>query len=246
MAGNTGTPGAGVVGRVFTLLGVFDAEHPRLSLTAIARRSGLPLSTTHRLVAELVEEGALDTTGRDYTIGRRLWDIGLLAPVYGPLRQAASPFLHDLYAATGATTHLAVRDRDAALCLERLAGRTSAPVIGAIGSSLPLHATGVGKVMLAHAPAGVWQRVSARLWPLTSHTVTDPWALSDELSRVRREGFATTSQEMTEGTSAVAVPVRQAGRVVAALGFVVSDPSERTGRLVTMLQAAARGISRSL
>ena len=95
-------------------------------------------------------------------MGRRLWDVGLLAPVQAGLVESASPYLHDLYAATRATVHLAVREGVAVLYLDRLRGNTSVPVVSTVGSRLPLHATGVGKVLLAHAPADVQRGCWAR------------------------------------------------------------------------------------
>ena len=88
-------------------------------------------------------------------MGRRLWRIGLLAPMQTGLREVAAPFLQDLYAATLATIHLAVRDGTRVLYLERLSGKRSVPVISRTGGRLDLHATGVGKVLLAHAPPDV-------------------------------------------------------------------------------------------
>src|SRR3954467_9154335 len=104
MAGNTSTPGASVASRVFALFEAFDAQHRSLTLSDLARRADLPLPTTHRLVAELVSWGALvrQPTG-EYVVGRKLWDLGLLAPVNAGLREIASPFLNDLHAATLAT-----------------------------------------------------------------------------------------------------------------------------------------------
>jgi len=87
-----------------------------------------------------------------------LWDLGLLAPVQTGLRQLASPYLHDLYGATLATVHLAVRDGVEVLYLDRLAGHASVPAVSRIGSRLPMHGTGVGKVLLAHAPPDVQAR----------------------------------------------------------------------------------------
>jgi DNA-binding IclR family transcriptional regulator len=112
-----------VTARALDLLGAFDAEHRSLKLSDLARRSGTPLATAHRLVAELQKWGALsrEPTG-EYVIGRRIWQLGLLAPVQSELRTAASPFLHDLYGATLATVHLAVRDGLQVLYLERLPG----------------------------------------------------------------------------------------------------------------------------
>ena len=129
MAGHTSQPGASVTSRVLALLAAYDEEHRRLTLTELAERAGLPVPTAHRLVGELVAWGALsrDAAGR-YVVGRRLWDVGMLAPVQTGLRQLASPHLHDLYGATLATVHLAVRDGTEVLYLDRLRGHTSVPI----------------------------------------------------------------------------------------------------------------------
>jgi DNA-binding IclR family transcriptional regulator len=239
---------ASVTSRALDLLGAFDPEHRSLTLSALARRADMPLGTAHRLVAELRQWGAVERrpTG-EYVIGRRLWDLGLLAPVQAGLRQAASPFLHDLYGATLATVHLAVRDGAEVLYVDRLAGHVSVPVVSKVGSRLPMHATGVGKVLLAHAPEEVVADVLGRLTRVTAYTVTQPSRLLDQLRRVRAEGYATTGEEMSLGACSVAVPVCGAGdEVVAALGIVVPDLRRERARLVSALQVAARGIGRTL
>lgn len=248
MAGQTSAPGASVASRVLGLLGAFDDRHRTLTLTELAERSGLPLSTTHRLVGELAAWGGVvrREDGR-YAVGHRLWDLGLLAPVQTGLRQVASPFLHDVYAATLATVHLAVRDGHEVLYLERLAGRTSVPIVSIVGSRLPLHCTGVGKVLLAYAPERVQRAVlAAPLRRVTRHTVTTPGRLAGQLARTRTDGYATTVEEMSLGACSVAVPVRHGDRVVAAVGIVVPTLRRDRPRLVAGLQVAARGIERSL
>ena len=180
MAGNTSAAGATVTSRVLALLGAFDAGHRELSLSELARRSGVPVSTAHRLVAELAGWGALRRTAAGaYVVGGRLWDIGLLAPVARELREVAVPFLHDLYGATLETVHLAVREDDHVLYLETLSGTRSVPVVSTVGSRLPMHATGVGKVLLAYAPGDVRQRVLAAPLPrFLPRTVTSPAILA--------------------------------------------------------------------
>jgi DNA-binding IclR family transcriptional regulator len=247
MSGNTSRPGTTVTSRTLALLGAFDARHRRLTLTEMATRAELPVPTAHRLVAELQSWGALSRqSSGEYVIGRRLWDVGLLAPVQTGLRELASPFLHDLYGATLATVHLAVRDRDQALYLDRLAGHASVPVVSRIGSRLPLYATGVGKVLLAHAPRPVVRDVLSHLTRITAHTVVHAGVLEAQLARVRRDGYATTSEEMTLGACSAAVPIFGGSQVVAALGIVVPTLKRNRVRLVAALQVAAQGISRSL
>lgn len=229
------------------LLGAFDEQHRQLSLTELSQRAGLTLPTTHRLAGELVEARALSRRddGR-YVIGRSLWDIGLLAPVETGLRQVAEPFLHDVHAITRATVHLAVRDGDRVLYLERMRGRASVPVVSQVGSTLPMHSTGVGKVLLAHAPADVRRRVLEHLEPRTRHTLTQPGRLAAELADVVKDGYATTAQEMTLGACSLAVPVRRGEEVVAAIGVVVASLRRDKLRLLTALRVAAQGIGRQL
>ena len=183
----------------------------------------------------------------EYVIGRRLWDLGLLSPTQSGLRQVASPFLHDIYGATLATVHLAVRDDLEVLYLDRLSGHASVPVVSQIGSRLPLHATGVGKVLLAYAPEDVQTAVLSNLTRITPYTITQPGLLRDQLRRVHREGYATTVEEMSLGACSVAVPIRApSGQVVAALGIVVPSLKRDRARLVAALQVAAQGVGRSL
>ncbi len=126
MAGGAGFAGRSVTSRALAVLGAFDSGHRRLTLSELAARADLPLTTTHRLVKELVDGDAL--VRRDdgtYVVGSRLWDLGPLATVHVELRQVASPFLQDLFAATRDTVHLAVRDGAQTLYVDRLSGPTA-------------------------------------------------------------------------------------------------------------------------
>lgn len=249
MSGRVSSPGVTVSARLLAILGCFDDVHRALTLSELATRAGLPLPTAHRLTAELAGWGALarEPSGR-YVIGRRVWDLGLLAPSPAGLRELAAPFLNDLYAATRATVHLAERDDDQALYLDRIVGQASVPVVSAVGSRLPLHATGVGKVLLAFAPAEVRDALCAQqLRRVTPYTITQPGRLREQLRRVQRDGYACTCEEMSLGASSVAVPVLDGdGRVIAALGVVVRDLKRARPQLVAALRVAASGITRSV
>jgi DNA-binding IclR family transcriptional regulator len=246
VAGGSREPGRTATAGVLGVLCAFDDEHPRMGLSEIARRAALPLTTTHRLVgglvaAELLVRGA-DST---YEVGRRLWQIGLLAPVQTRLRDAATPYMQDVYAATHDNVHLAIRDGSAALYVERISGERSVPILS--GAGRPLHATGVGKILLAYAPQEIVDEVLRSPERVTKHTIVDARRLQREMQAVRQRGFARTAEEMTVGTCSVAVPVFQGdGDVAAALGIVVSSVRRDLMRLVPVLQVAARGISRRL
>jgi len=238
--------------RLLDVLGAFEPGHPSLTLTGIARRAGLPLPTAHRLVAALTAWGALerDDAGR-YHVGLRLWEVAALAPRGVALRQAALPFLEDLYEATHENVHLAVRDGFDAVYTERLSGRSAVRVRSQVGARWPLHATGVGLVLLAYGPAELQERycreVLAAFTPFTPFTVTDPEALRRALAEVRRGGAAVSDRQITPDALSVAAPVRgPRGDVVAAVSVVVPRSGAPTRSLIPAVRLAGRGISRAL
>lgn len=249
MAGNSRDAGRSVTARALSVLTAFDLEHSRLTLTAIARRAGIPLATAHRLVGELELWGALqrDADGR-YAIGLRLWEIGMLAPLNTSLRDAALPFMQELCETTRENVHLAVRDRWDAVYVEKLTAPRSVSIVSRTGGRLPLHSTGVGKVLLAHAPAVVVHEYCEQgLARHTPYTITEPGRLGRELQAVRSRGFAQTSEEMTLGNCSVAVPLRAGdGAVIAALGLVARSVRAEPSKLVKPLLPAAEAIRRRL
>jgi DNA-binding IclR family transcriptional regulator len=248
MAGGGREAGRSVTSRVLAVLAAFDAEHPRPTLSEVARRCGMPVATAARLLGELVAGDALvkRPDGR-YEVGQRLWQLGLLAPVNHELREVALPLMHDIHAATGDVVHLAVREGTYALYIERMVGSGSVPVLSRMGARLPLHATGVGKVLLAEAPPDVLQAVLADLTRVTRHTIVEPGRLLRELAETRRRGYARTSEEMTLGSASIAVPIRPApGPPVAALGVVTPASKPQVNRLLPALQVAAAAMGRAL
>ncbi|MBP2473105.1 DNA-binding IclR family transcriptional regulator [Crossiella equi] len=243
------SPPHSVTLRALALLGTFDAATPSQTLSELSRRTGLPLATTHRLLADLTAWGAL-TKGADgrYRIGLRLWQLGILTPAVSGLREVALPFMQDLYETTRENIHLGVRDGDAVLYVDRLSGHRSVAIVSQAGSRLPLHATGVGKALLAHEdPEFVRRFCAAGPQRCTQYTIVEPGRLLRELTEVRRRGYALTSEEMTLGACSVAVPVRDGeGRVVAALGMVLHTVRADLAKQAPGLQAAAAGIERRL
>ncbi|RAJ59978.1 IclR family transcriptional regulator [Streptomyces sp. Amel2xB2] len=258
-----------VTGRALRVLEVFSPEAPVLTLTEISRRAGLPLTTAHRLVSELAGWGALerDPAG-GYRIGLRLWEIAALAPRGLGLREVALPHLSDLARVTGENVQLAVREDLSVVYVERLAGCGSVPVLTRVGGRFALTPTGVGRVLLAHAPADVQERALAqRPVRYTERTECDPVRLRRLLAEVRRSGVAVCERQVTPDSVSVAAPVHGPGtggvngpyrtgssgnaagagaEVVAAVSVVAHVETVPAHALVPLVQAAASGISRAL
>ncbi|GIH23985.1 IclR family transcriptional regulator [Acrocarpospora phusangensis] len=235
--------------RVLSILGVFDTENLSLSLSEISRRTGLTLSTTHRLVNELRCWGALSRSGDGkYSIGLRILELGTLTPQGGQLREIALPYLHDLQHATRANIHLGVPQGHDIVYIESLRARDTVPVPSRLGGRWPMHATGTGLVLLAHSSQEFQEEVLAsKLRRYTENTLTDPDALRHFLAEVRKAGVAVVESQLTRDVMAVAVPIRgPRDHVVAAVGITVPSGSVSPRSLVPALSASARSISRAL
>jgi DNA-binding IclR family transcriptional regulator len=249
MSGNNSDPGRSVLSRALAVLGCFTDEHPEQTLGMIVSSTGLASATAYRLVAELVEWGALERPSRGrYRIGTRLWQLGALAPVARGLRDAALPYLQDLASVTGQVVHLVVLEGDQALFVERLAGHAEVRVRSRVGRLMPLHASGPGKVLLAHAPPELLAALLSRgLDRAASGTITEPDRLIRALADIRATGFCLSRDEMTDGASSVAAPICGAdGTVVAGLSVVVPSSTGNLQPLVPAVRLAAAAVSRAL
>lgn len=242
-------PARSAADRLLSVIGAFDFEHPALTLTEIGRRADLALPTAYRVVAALTAWGALerDELGT-YHIGLRLWEVATLAPRGIGLRHAALPFLEDLYETTHENVQLAVRDGCDVLYIERIFGRSAVGVRTRVGARWPLHATGVGLALLAHADGAVIDRVCAGpLTAFTPHTITDPALLRRVLADVRATGCAVSNRQITDDAVSVAAPVYGPhGDVLAAVSVVAPAETTQAHTLVPVVRLAARGISRAL
>ncbi|TFD46952.1 IclR family transcriptional regulator [Cryobacterium frigoriphilum] len=211
-----------VTARALAVLAAFDVDTPLLSLSQLARKAGLPVATVYRLAGEL-EDGRFldrDSAGR-YGLGVRLWEMGLLTPIHGRLRETAMPFLLNLQYECRETVQLAVCDGTNAIYIEKLTSEISVPVQSRIGARIPLHASGVGKALLAFSSEDFTEAILALpLTQYTPETVTDRRLLLRQLAQIRQRGFSLSHQEYQRGASSLAAPVMVNGTVQAAIGIV--------------------------
>jgi DNA-binding IclR family transcriptional regulator len=238
-----------VPARLLSLLDTYTEGDAAFTLSELSRRTGLPLTTTHRLAGALERWGGLER-GADgkYRIGLRLVELAALCPRGTGLRDVALPFMQDLYEATHQNVQLAVRDGTDGVYVERIAGRQAVQVRTRIGAHWPLHATGVGLVLLAFAPVPVQEAVlSAPLPRFTPHTITDPVVLRRVLAEVRKTGVAVSDRQIDDDAYSVGAPITGPdGQCVAALSIVVGYEGPGRASWGPAVRAAAIGISRRL
>jgi DNA-binding IclR family transcriptional regulator len=241
--------GEPVLDRAFRIMTAFGPDHRSLSLAALSGRAGLPKPTAWRLARKLAELGALERAGNgDYVIGLRLLEVASLAPRGHGLRATALPYMQDLHHATGQHVLLAVLDDDEAVLVERLSARGAGRVMYRVGGRLPLHSTGVGMVLLAHAPAALQDHVLGQDLTLRPENVTrSSRELRAQLAAIRRDGVAIMSRDWPEPVTTVAAPIGGRRDVpVAALSVVTRSGQVQPAVLTPAVVAVARAISRAV
>lgn len=232
--------------RAFALLEHMADAGGAVALSELAARSGLPLPTIHRIVRTLVASGYVrQLPSRRYALGPRL--IGLGDAASRMLGEWARPQLTDLVDQAGETANLAMLDGDAVVYVAQVPSRHSMRMFTEVGRRVPVHCTGVGKVLLAQLPAAEVRAMVARtgMAAQTPHTITDPDRLERELERIRAQGYAVDDAEQELGVRCVAVAVPGGP---ASTAISVSGPDTRVTwaaveRIVPMLQGAAASLA---
>jgi len=244
-----GSAGESVLHKHLRLLQVFDTLRPFLTLTEIADAAGMPLSTAHRLVAELEREGLVERMpDRTYRLGLRLWEFASRTPGALGLRELARPWLEAVHARVRQHTQLGVLAGRDVVFIERMSTRDAVLNATLIGGRTPLPVSSSGLVLLAHAAPALVDEVIAADWPaFTPATIRGGDALRARLRHVRADGFAVTDGQIHPESRGIAVPVRGPHHVVyAAIGVVVANDAASPQAAIELLTMAAAGITHAL
>ncbi|NKY31224.1 putative HTH-type transcriptional regulator YagI [Nocardia gamkensis] len=251
-AARPGRPPVSMIERMTLILEAFDGVTPTLTLVELAERTGLPRSTVHRILDQLIRLRWLAHAPGGYRLGLRTLELGGLAAEHNEIRDAVSPLLHDLCQQTGMVGHLGVLDGRDVLYLDKVGGRFAASVPTRLGGRMPAHSTALGKALLATLdPSIVEASFRDHLPQLTSRTLTNRTELHRELGRIRnRQGVAVDNEECVPGLACVAVPIRGRGAAVAAVSLSGRTGSETvmpdTARLARALAEVAQEAGRNL
>jgi DNA-binding IclR family transcriptional regulator len=241
--------GISAISRVVMVLDTFSFEAPFLSLSEIAERAGIPMSSAHRIVTELVEHGLLERMpDRSYRVGNRLWEMGSRTPGALGLREIALPFLHAIQSRVRQHTQLLVRSGLDVLVIERLSSRDAVVNASIVGGRIPMQHSSSGIVLLADVGDDLLEKVLERgLSPITAASLSTPEQLRDAVAAARRNGFALSEGWIFEESRGIAVPVRGSQDVVVGtVSVVIPNDHSPVDDLVRLLKLAATGISEAL
>jgi DNA-binding IclR family transcriptional regulator len=244
----------GVLDRMTAIFEAFDQDDRGLRISELAARAALPKSTVSRLVSTLVRQGYLERDGPVIHLGLRLFELGQLAEEPRELRAIALPAIADLRNGTGETAYLAIRDAHEMVCIAIMRSHAATPLTSRIGGRVPVHATALGKAMLAYSEAGEVEAILAEgLEARTRQTIVEPERLLRQLSDIRRDRLAVEREEFADDISGVASAVfSPTGAPVAAIGvsgradafdFDLCAPAVRTAAEALTRRLSARSTS---
>lgn len=248
MAGRSSEAGVSLLERAFRMLRALPADGTAMAVPDLAHAAELPVSTTHRLVAELARLGAVDRGPQGVSMGLGLWELGERSAALRQLREAALPELIELYESTGENVHLGVLVGHEVLYAAKANGKRAIPTLSEVGQRHPLHTTGVGRaILLTRSPEWLDEYLREPLEAETRHTITDAAKLREVIVAEAGKGWAYTRQEMTLGNISIAMPLRERpGLPAAAIGIVAHASSADEVRLLPLLRRAVAAIESRL
>ncbi len=231
-----------MVARVSLILNAFDGAATLLPLDQIASRTGLPRSSTHRILTQLHASGLLEHRADGYCRAAASMPV---SDDHQALRRVASPVLERLQNDTMLVVHLGILVGAEVACLDKISGSSGISVPVGVGGRTPAHASAMGKAALAMMSA---EDIDALLDPtlrkITPATIGDLPTLHHELARIRaRHGLAYDDQELAVGLASIAAAIRTPAGEIAALSLTGPGPAERLKRVAPFLTRAARGIA---
>lgn len=237
-----------VMSRVVRIIDSFDRSARALRLTDLADRTGIPLPTTHRLVAEMLSLGLLERgPNRTIKLGNRLWEIALKGSGLLSLREAAQPHLEWLMKSLRVHVNLSVLDNYSVLFLERLQyGEPS--TTGRTSERWAIHDSSSGLVMLAFAPPKYQEFILSRpLAQRSAETIVDPVQLRKLLPGIRRSRIAYVPGVGLEGYTGLATPILGAGGdVIASVSVIYPRGTEQPAAATEALLISAHRIHMAL
>ena len=246
----SGEQAASAIHKAATVVEALVTEH---RVSGIAAKTNLPVSTVHRILHELMALGwARQGEDRDYALGARLLALLGQADVEALVLGAADPILERLRDRTGHTIHLALREGDEAVYIAKLDGRRAYQMRSRVGLAIPLHATSIGKAVLAQLSTEEVRQIAQRtgLPACTGHTITDLPALLAHLRQVREAGYALDDEENEEHTRCIGVAIFDRRGVpigAVSLSSLVFDlDTAQIRRFAPMVINAAREVSAAL
>jgi IclR family transcriptional regulator, pca regulon regulatory protein len=210
--------------RGMAVIQVFSRERPALTLSDVARLTGITRATARRILLTLEEIGHVRSDGRLFSLTPRVLSLGWAYLSSLNLWETAQPLMEELADRTRESCSVATLDLPDVVYVARVPTRRIMTISLGVGTRLPAHCTGMGRVLLASLTDAELDAFlgEAELEAFTERTVVARAALRATIERVREDGWALVDQELEIGLRSIAAPLRAQGRTIAALNVAVA------------------------
>jgi IclR family transcriptional regulator, pca regulon regulatory protein len=234
--------------RGLAVIRAFGPGRERLSLSDVARETGLTRAAARRFLLTLVKLGYVRSDGREFSLRPLVLELGYAYISGLAMPEIASPHLEELVARVRESSSISVLDGHDIVYVARVPTKRIMTVAISVGTRFPAHATSMGRVLLAGlSPEDLDKYLNEDDFEtFTARTVTDPDRLREIVREVRRQGYAITDQELEEGLRSIAAPIHgSGGAVIAAINLSghasrVSLAAMRAVLLPALLETADR------
>lgn len=206
--------------RGLAVIRAFSHERPRLTLSEVARCTGMTRATARRFLLTLEHLGYVSSDGRQFSLRPSVLQLGYAYLSSFSVAEIAQEHLEELADQLHESCSASVLDGQEIVYIARASTNRIMTIGLSVGARLPAYCTSMGRVLLAALPEPDLNAylASADLHPRTERTITDPARLKEEISIVRTQGWCLLDQELEDGVRSVAAPVHDAsGRVVATI-----------------------------
>ena len=216
--------------RGLSVIRVFDADHPRLSLSEVAAATGLSRAAARRFLHTLVHLGYMRSSGGRFELRPKILELGYAYLSSLTLPEVAMPHLEELVEQVRESSSVSELDAGDVVYVARVPTRRIMAVTISVGTRFPAYATSMGRVLLAAQP-DAWLDAylgAVSLHHLTGRTITTASGLGQELRKIRTRGWALVDQELEEGVRSIAAPIRDVDGTVIAAVNIATHAGRRT------------------
>jgi DNA-binding IclR family transcriptional regulator len=241
------------VKKAFEILRMISGSRAGMGISELARNLEMAKSTVHGMTSALEETGAVvrDPVTKRYTLGFTLFELGRAAYSQVDIKSLSRPIMENLMEKTGTSVFLGSLNGEHVTILDVVESKSELKITSPIGTTIPLIAGAVGKVLLSRMDEDQVVKLLRKkgLTRYTANTISSQDTYLEEIRSVRKRGYATDDEEYILGVRAVASPVMEESNLMAvlwAVGFKAGLDEEKMKTLIAETRKAAEAINRRI
>jgi len=234
--------------RGLAVIQIFDRDHPELTLSQVAAKTGLSAATARRFLWTLRELGYVGSEEKRFFLKPKVVSLGSAYLDAGRVEEVVLPFLREVVAETGDSSSLGVFENDEVLYVANFSSQRRVRLTAGVGSRFPAYAVSIGRILLAALEPRELDAYFARVktTKLTPSTITQKAQLKHIIQQAKTDEYSAVIDDLEEGLGAVAVPVRLHGKVIAGLNCSAFAPRATLEEIIAKRVPILRRVTAAL